>query len=232
MAVTLLAGEKATGETRKATIACNDYLRMGAGRSLAKLHQKYMETTTTTPPTRNLRVIGGWSQKYGWQERAETYDAQVEAEKNAERKRIMSEGLSLDYERVRRLKELADKLHGEIEGAVSAAEADSDDEGEGDSENEGDGEPGEAAGHGIWLRDWKQIGGGEYASVVEIERFNNALLEQYRSTLDDIAKETGGRRQRTTVENIDYGKLTEEQLARIADGEDPIQVILSDYSSR
>jgi hypothetical protein len=49
--------------------------------------------------------------------------------------------------------------------------------------------------------------------------------------LAEIAAETGGRRQRTITENIDIdlGKLNEDQLARIKAGEDPLQVILSDY---
>jgi len=44
--------------------------------------------------------------------------------------------------------------------------------------------------HNIWLPDVKEVGG----QVVDIERFNAAIVDQYRGALDDIAKEVGGRK--------------------------------------
>ncbi len=211
-AIMPLVGERQKGETRRAIIACNDYLRMGPGRSLEKLRQSYVKTTSTAPPTRNLRVLQGWSAKFGWVSRAELYDIQVEAEKNARRREIMESGLALDHERVVKLKELATLLLDEVYGV--------DEEGNLHLEQDN-----------VWLPDVKQIGGGEYAERVDIVRFNSSLFEQLRGLLDDLAKETGGRRQRTVTENIDYSKLSDGQLARIVAGEDPIQVILSGYSS-
>jgi hypothetical protein len=46
----------------------------------------------------------------------------------------------------------------------------------------------------------KQIGGGQYAERVDIERFNAPLISEYRGILDDIARETGGRRSQSAVE--------------------------------
>jgi hypothetical protein len=44
-----------------------------------------------------------------------------------------------------------------------------------------------------WLPDVKQIGGGDFAERVDIVRFNAAVVEQYRETLEDIAIEMGER---------------------------------------
>jgi hypothetical protein len=50
----------------------------------------------------------------------------------------------------------------------------------------------------VWLPDVKQIGGGEFAERVDLIRYNAALDQQFRASLDDIAKETGGRSRRRT----------------------------------
>lgn len=210
--VTPLAGERQKGETAKAVVACNDYLRMGPSRSLAKVRQIYVGATSIQPPTKHLRTLQEWSARYGWVARAEQYDAQVEAEKNARRKEIMEEGLALDHERTKKLKRLAELLFEELVVEVGPNDF-------------------AFAQDNVWLPDVKQIGGGEYAEKVDIVRFNASLFEQMRGLLDDIAKETGGRRQRVVSENLDYSKLTDVQLARIAAGEDPLQVVLSDLTS-
>lgn len=114
--------------------------------------------------------------EFGWAERATAFDATWEARKNAERAAVMEYGLSLDYERVRRLLRLADFLEAQLFER---------------------GENGEY--HNVWLPDVKAIGSGEFAERVDIERFNSALLAEYRAVLDDIAKETGGRIKRADV---------------------------------
>jgi hypothetical protein len=79
----------------------------------------------------------------------------------------------------------------------------------------------------------KQVGAGEFAERIDLVRFNASILAEYRSTLADLAAETGGRRQRVDhlLANINYDKLSDDQLRRIADGEDPIQVIISGYTT-
>lgn len=214
-AIMPLVGERRKGETKNATIACNDYLRMGPRRSLTALLQRYREIPRDTAPTQSLNTLQKWSQRYNWQVRTELYDAQLEAEKNAReaarRREIMESGLSLPHERVLKLKEmvglLLDEVYTEDEEGNLAFVQDN-----------------------VWLPDVKQIGGGEYAERVDLVRFNSAIFDQLRGLFDDLAKETGGRRQRNVTENIDYSKLSDEQLARIAAGEDPIRVILSGYS--
>jgi len=143
-----------------------------------------------------------WSSRYGWPARAESYDAQLEQQKTARANEIMHSGLALEHERVEKLEHLAAFLEEQIyeqgEGGVF---------------------------HNVWLPDVKQIGAGEFAERVDIERFNAPLISEYRATLDDLAKETGGRKSKTQNVNIDLETLTIDQLERIAQGEDPIHVL-------
>jgi hypothetical protein len=217
--VELLAGERIKGESKKAIIACNDYLRMGAGRSLAKLIQKYTKSTPDSAPTTNLRIAKRWSTNYDWQARADAYDAQLEVEKNARRKEIMEAGLALDYERVSKLVELAEFLEEQItyepgESANNDEEIEpvelTDEEFETQQRRE-HGDPMLQRPH-VWLRDYKQIGSGEFAEKVDIYRFNAALVSEYRAALDDIAKEVGGRKQKVDMEHSGTVDVTGDDL--------------------
>ena len=150
MTVELLAGEKQRGETSKAIQACNDYLRMGPGRSLRVLARQYGEDDQNLSPTRSLGTVLGWSTRYNWQVRAGEYDTEIEARKTAEAEAVMQEGLALAHERVRMLKVLADELQPFV--LVGSTK--------------------------------KGIG---------VTAVDPATVAQLRGTLDDIAKETGGR---------------------------------------
>lgn len=171
MVIELLAGERVKGETDKAAQACNDFLRDGPGRTLAALIAKYTKSVQKRPPTQAIGTLKRWSTKYNWQDRASIYDAGIEAEKTQAANEMMQTGLALEHERVGKLKDLATFLWGQINEI--------DDRGRHPN---------------VWVRDVKQIGGGEFAEKVEIERFNAALISEYRGVLDDLAKETSGRK--------------------------------------
>lgn len=195
----LLAGERKESETDRAVQACNDYLRLGPGRSLSKLLSKYTKRNQTEPVTESESTIKKWSADYDWQLRASAYDAVLEEMRNERRRKEFDAGLALDYERIRKLKKLANLLEQDLTVR-------------------------------LWLDDVKSIGSGEFAERVDLIRFNSALVEQYRGVLDDLAKEVGGRKQKSEVLNIDLSKLTDDQLSRIAAGEDPMRVVLSAYT--
>lgn len=169
MELELLAGQRQPGETDRAVLACNDYLRMGPGRSLANLLERY-QSGTESAPTRRLTTLKDWSRKYGWKERVVAYDATQEERKNEARAAEFEDGLALDYERVRRLKRLAAFLEGQIYQTDETG-----------------------AYANVWLPDVKGIGGKDNFERVEIVKFNQALIDEYRQTLADIAAETGGR---------------------------------------
>lgn len=170
--IELLAGERQPNETDKAVVACNDWLRLGVGRTLPELLSKYSKMQQNKAPTTSLNTLQQWSMKFAWAERAKLYDSTWEERKNAERRAVFDQGLALDFERVRKLISLADFLEGQIYEQIDGKYVN------------------------LWVEDVKGIGSREDFERVEIERFNPALLEQYRRTLDDIAKEVGGRIQK------------------------------------
>lgn len=170
-----LNGQRQNGESDAAVTACNDWLRMGAGRSVPALLEQYQQKSAFIsnfkPPSTSYKTLNTWSSRYNWSDRATEYDTTWEQRKNAEREAVLSRGLALEYERINRLYKLAELL----EGQIYERNADS------------------GVFHNLWVPDVKSIGSGEFAERVDIERFNAPLLEQYRKALDDIAKEVGGR---------------------------------------
>ena len=181
--IPLLAGEREPRETSRAVQACNDFLRMGPGRSIAELHRSYIDLDRNSTPTRSKGTLLAWSSRYDWFERAIEYDTRLEEEKTRRAQEIMATGLALEHERVEKLKRLAGFLEEEAQ-----------------KQNE------EGAHYNVWLPDVKQIGGGEDAERVDIVRFNAAIISEYRGILDDLAKETGGRKQRQELDLQSGGK--------------------------
>ncbi len=180
--VELLVGNKQPGESSRAVVACNDFLRMGAGRKVSTLLRQYKGNKLA--PATSPHTVYEWSTKFGWEERANIYDAQYEDQKTERSVEVMSSGLALTHNRVEKLKGLADQLESDLQDAAK-----------------------------IWLADVKQIGGGRMAERVDLIRFNWSLIEQYRNVLDDLAKETGGRvnRNELTSDTGDY-KITVEYV--------------------
>src|SRR5574340_265241 len=137
-----LAGERQSNESNKAVQAKNDWLRMGPGRSLTELWRKYREMPRNAAPTQSLYTIGAWSKHFGWELCAAQYDAEQERIKNERAAEIMNTGLALAYERVSKLKRLADFLEGEMYEIGKDVE-------------------GKDVHHNIWMPDVKQVGSGE-----------------------------------------------------------------------
>ncbi len=184
-----LSGQRQSKESDKAIQAANDFLRLGPGRTLSALLSKYAGLHHITPPTTSIDTLKRWSTAFNWQERAAAFDATWEARKNAERQAELDYGLSLDFERVRKLKNLADFLEAQL------------------FERGADGEY-----HNVWVPDVKSIGSGEYAERVDIERFNSAIFSEYRATLDDLAKEVGGRIRKAEVSTKDWQDRAVEDI--------------------
>lgn len=171
----LLIGEQQKGETHKAVLACNDYLRMGPGRSLAKQIEKYTESwpdSDQEPPTTRLNTLKNWSTKFNWVERSQQYDAMIEEQKNERRKEIMESGLALDFERVFELKKLSQRLLEYFEN------------------------------NDIWIDVPMKIGAGKNARIELVTTYNSQMIYDLRGLLDDLAKETGGRDKKADKEEL------------------------------
>lgn len=175
--VELLSGQRYERESDKAVQACNDWLRLGVGRTIPSLLEQYEFLPEKATPTQSIDTLYLWSKSYDWRARAAEYDVDLEERKNKERETVIKQGLALEFERVKKLKRLARLLESQIY------------------------EQDEISGQfvNLWVDDVKSVGSKDNAEIVEIVRFNPALLEQYRKVLEDIAKETGGRVQRADV---------------------------------
>lgn len=78
----------------------------------------------------------------------------------------------------------------------------------------------------LWTEEVKGVGSGTVAEVVDYEEFNRAEVEAFRGVLDDIASEMGERiKKQSPGMSIDLNQLSDEQLLRIANGEDPLKVM-------
>jgi hypothetical protein len=202
MAIRLLAGNKHESETTKAILACNDYLRMGVGRSLEKLRRIYAKDSPTKPPTKHLKTLKDWSAKYGWVERSKVYDQRIDDDKEEVRKRVFNEGLALDFERVLRLIKLAELLEGQVFEEINGTMPN------------------------LWVQDVKGIGSKDDFERVEIERYNSAIVSDLRGVIDDIAKEVGGRRKGVDVtsDGKELKQLTAEDMST-----DDLRKAIDDY---
>lgn len=156
-------------ETARAKQAWADYLSLGNERSFEKLAALY-RSRPEAGPTRFVSTLKTWSFTFGWQARlaaiAEAEAKAAEERERAYRRSILEDGYGLSWERVKTLKDLASALLADL-----------------------------TTGGKRWVRDWKQIGSGESAQPIEIERFNGAEVEQLRGVLDDIAKEKQERKE-------------------------------------
>lgn len=152
-------------ETNKARQAFEDYFNLGPGRSLRILQKQYRQQTAPRPPTVRRKTLSLWSKEHDWQRRIAEREAEIQAAVLEGIKHNATEiGYAIFQKRIHDLNRLGELLLGEVL----------------DDEKR-------------WLADVKQIGSGEYAERVDIVRFNSALIEQYRKTLDDIASEMGER---------------------------------------
>lgn len=201
-----LVGEKCEKESDNAVLACNDWLRLGPGRTIPKLLDSYDQKSTTinnfNAPSKSYTTLRAWSSKYNWQERAAEFDAGYEERVNQEREAALSYGLALDYERIGELKKLYALLNDQLYERDESGNL-----------------------INLWVADVKQIGSGKDAEQVDIERFNSSLITQIRGVLDDLAKEAGGRMQKTSNEHtgkietevtLDFSGLSTEQLIALA----------------
>lgn len=168
-------------ESPRARQAWADYLALGPDRSLEKLLAHYQRRTGSVP-TRQLSRLKRWSTDHGWQSRlAAIADAAAKEAAEAEatyRRSILEEGFGLAHERVKALKALAAELLDDV-----------------------------TRGGRRWLPDVKQIGSGEMAERVDLERFNASEVEQLRGLLDDIAREKGDRKAKHELTGKDGGPI-------------------------
>jgi hypothetical protein len=175
------------------------YCQLGSKRSLAAIYRKEsrVKSRKVASKKRNSGVSKAWTAaktQWDWESRAAAWDAdqrvQLLAEYEKRKAEILSNGFALNFERIERLGKLADLLWKEL--------------------NQRDNR---------WLPDVKQIGQGENAERVDIVRFNSAIIEQFRKSLEDIAIEMGDRvRGVKLTGNVGVAQVTLDEIVK-ADSE-------------
>jgi hypothetical protein len=85
---------------------------------------------------------------------------------------------------------------------------------------------------GLLVRQVKSIGRGGDFQVVEEYAVDTALLREMRETEKQAAVELGEWQERSTMLNVDLSQCNEDELERIANGEDPAVVLASSRRGR
>lgn len=214
---------------------------MGANRSLSAAYlsfwlQRAQHSISESEKPRPKQPSGGWrkiAELWEWRKRADAWDDFVAEEARrmdaARRKQILSSGYAKKEARIALLNQVAALLGGDPNLRLNqelgnSALALSPTTGELEETAPG-GEVFEEDKR--WLPDVKSIGAGEFAERVDIVRFNEGIINQLRGTLADLAAEVGDRKQQNQNTNLDLdlSTLTDEQIERIANGEDPLNVL-------
>ena len=98
--------------------------------------------------------------------------------KQVDENNALTTGLSIAEERVKRLQALAELMWKDLTGGF------------------------------LWLDDVKGVGSGINSEIVDFEKFNSGELAEFRATLEDIAKETGGRAVKQDIKSDNNVVLT------------------------
>lgn len=182
--------EQLPAESDQAYTAYLDYSYMGPDRSVNKLLRQYLTHDAANKPhlvaTVSPYSLSRWCQDFQWIQRARRYDALTRIARDAEARRIMTTGLAVVHERLKRLITLADMLEAQIFVAPQIT-----DDGEIIEDEIGQTDFKTGASTRIWLREEHYTKTGD---LVTNYKLNAALLQQYRGVLADIAEEVGGRK--------------------------------------
>jgi len=106
---------RAAGESARANAALRDYFRMGAGRSLRVLLERYIQQKANTdaterPPTVQWWTLSTWSDRYDWQKRVEAQTVIEAAEDEATWRERRREAIERDWQVASKLLKLSDQI--------------------------------------------------------------------------------------------------------------------------
>lgn len=208
------------GETIKANTALMDYWLMGAGRSLEKLRQSYTKAASEKAPTVHLRTLQEWSSRDHWQARIAQQAANDNAlilqkieDDNAVR---LAEYQARHMSEAEVIARLSDQARGDM-GQFAGVRAQTDLAQHPHSE--------------LVKKITQHYNQVEYGTKEDrkTELKARITLELYgaQKALELLGRHYGifAADNKHQNLNIDMSDLTDEQLKRIADGEDPLNVI-------
>lgn len=190
-------------ETPKAKRAWVDYVELGPTRSIRDLLARYCAQSANgiAVPTVRFGTLAKWSQAHGWQQRladiAET-----------ERQAVIARGIADKQNRIDALNDRWERMRRVIEARASANEDLT------------------GGGTGLVVREVTYPPGGAQRERHEVD---TGLLKELREHEKQAAQELGQwseGKSDTLLKHIDLTKLSNEQLEKLANGDDPIKVLL------
>jgi len=202
-----------SGETRHSHLALQHYYELGSHRSMEKLHARYLKEAEQGqyPPTQSLCTLKSWCMYYQWRlrvtRRAEL-DQQMFADMLAEAR---VEALVNDWDLGGQLRGLAQKI---LDAAPAFTRK--------QKRVVDPGEPTVVTDDGTVIREGKPR---EVVITVAMNSSDLAKIAKLASDLQRTAAGLDGKGPTSAVINVDYGSLTDQQLERIAAGENALDVI-------
>jgi hypothetical protein len=195
-------------ETRASNAALNDYARMGFSRSLRNLHKKYKESDD--PPTDKWSTLCNWSATYDWQERVKKWDAiEQEHDEKVWRER-RNEIRRKEWDNFYRLQEIIEEFLKDMPHFIDRKEKLIE-----------DGTPEVIDSNGNVVRK------GKPNTKVVTLKFKVSEAIRFITTASDIGRKAAelDKDMNNLLKEVDFEKLTPEQISRVAEGEHLLDVL-------
>lgn len=196
------------GESRAANAGLNDYAHMGFSRGLERLYEKYLQMDD--PPTTSRNTIFGWSKKYDWVDRSKAYDEiQRNLDEQVWRER-RDEVRQKEWDNFDKLQDIVSAILENVPSFVKRKEK---------IIEKGSAQVVDAQGHVIHQ--------GKPQEKVIILQMNTSDAIKFIRTASDIGRRAAEMNSKTPnmMNEIDFSKLKPEQVIRIAEGENILDVL-------
>jgi len=209
-------GMSGPGESRRSNIALNDYYAMGPGRSLRALHERYIGQDATgaqpeKPPTAYVSTLKTWSLRFNWQKRVAR---RVELDQAAFDDAMMERRIATvmaDWDHGGKLRSLAEQILEAAPAFVRRRSRVTD--------------AGEATVIGPGGEVVRQGRPREVVVTVALNSGDLARVEKLASDLQRAAAGIDGKAKVQQNLNVDPKDLTDDQLERLARGDDLLSVL-------
>lgn len=208
------------GESIKAHRALMDYFLMGEGRSLANLCQIYTEPMPEDPPTLHIATLKIWSSRYHWQARIarqmENDNTAILEQRRQAQEKITEQYLQRHMSEAEALALLADQARGNMADFAGVR-----------AQTDLSANPKAALVKNITQHYTRTTRGTGDDMQAEIKARIALGLYDAQRALELILKHHGAFAADNKHQNlnIDMSDLTDDQVKRIANGEDPLDVI-------
>jgi hypothetical protein len=196
-------------EPSTANTALHDYAHMGYGRSLRQLSENYQEQEEA--PTKSFGTLAFWSKTYDWGDRVSRWE-ELEHQKDERAWRERRDELrKQEWDNFARLQEIVTEMLQDVPKFIKRHEKLIE-----------DGTPEIIDSHGTIVKRGKPN-----TKVVTLQIDTNAIIKFIR-TASDIgrrAAEMDKSYMAKIINDVDFSKLTPEQIARVAEGEHILDIL-------